>query len=178
VLKRSSDRDMYCPVCRSKETKVVDSRTALDGMSVRRRRECSKCQYRFSTVEEMELLDIVVVKNDGKREAYSRKKLETGISRSLTKRPYTNERFVRLIHLIERDIQKKNKREVTSVEVGEIVMKYLKKFDKVAYIRFASIYRAFEDVKTFQKEVKSLQDNGLKKLKNFVKGGSVSVEKD
>ena len=147
---------MHCPVCRSKETKVIDSRIAHDGMSVRRRRECNKCQYRFSTVEEMELLDIVVVKNDGKREAYSRKKLETGILRSLTKRPYTQERFVRLIHLIERDIQKKNRREVTSREVGEMVMKYLKKFDKVAYIRFASVFRRFVDVEEFEKELKKL----------------------
>jgi len=104
----------------------------------------------------MELLDIVVVKNDGKREAYSRKKLETGILRSLTKRPYTQERFVRLIHLIERDIQKKNRREVTSREVGEMVMKYLKKFDKVAYIRFASVFRRFVDVEEFEKELKKL----------------------
>ncbi|MBT3539440.1 transcriptional repressor NrdR [Candidatus Parcubacteria bacterium] len=148
---------MQCPVCRSKETKVVDSRVTHDGNMIRRRRECVKCQYRFSTVEEMELLDIVVVKQDGKRENYSRNKLEKGILHSLSKRPYTQDRFDRMVHNIERDIQKKNKREVTSNEVGELVMKHLKKFDKVAYIRFASIYRAFEDVKKFQKEIKSLQ---------------------
>ncbi|PLX26438.1 transcriptional regulator NrdR [Candidatus Parcubacteria bacterium] len=148
---------MQCPVCRSKETKVVDSRVTHDGNMIRRRRECVKCQYRFSTVEEMELLDIVVVKQDGKRENYSRNKLEKGILHSLSKRPYTQDRFDRMVHNIERDIQKKNKREVTSEEVGELVMKHLKKFDKVAYIRFASIYRAFEDVKKFQKEIKSLQ---------------------
>ncbi len=154
---------MHCPACSSKETKVVDSRLTQDGMAVRRRRECLKCSYRFSTIEEMELLDIMVVKNDGSRQSYSRNKLSNGIIRSLTKRPYTQEKFDRLIHAIERDIQKKRKREVTSEEVGEIVMKRLRIFDKVAYIRFASIYRAFEDVKKFQTEVISLQKKKTKK---------------
>ena len=148
---------MYCPVCKSKETKVVDSRLTQDGMAIRRRRECIKCAYRFSTVEETELLDITVVKNDGLRESYSRNKLERGILHSLTKRPYTQESFDKMIHAIERDIQKKKKREITSKELGELVMRHLSKFDKVAYIRFASIYRAFEDVTKFQKEIKSLQ---------------------
>jgi transcriptional repressor NrdR len=148
---------MHCPTCHSQETKVVDSRLTHDGMAIRRRRECEKCSYRFSTVEEMELLDIVVVKNDGRRESYSRKKLESGILHSLTKRPFTQEKFDQLIHMIERDIQRKRKREVTSTEIGEMVMKHLRKFDTVAYIRFASIYRAFEDVSKFQKEVISLQ---------------------
>jgi len=154
---------MHCPVCSSKETKVVDSRLTQDGMAVRRRRECVKCVYRFSTIEEMELLDIMVVKNDGGRQSYSRNKLSNGIVRSLTKRPYTQEKFDRLIHAIERDIQKKRKREVTSEEIGEVVMKRLKIFDKVAYIRFASIYRAFEDVRKFQSEVRSLQKKKTKK---------------
>lgn len=154
---------MFCPICRHKETKVIDSRLAQDGMSVRRRRECIKCAYRFSTLEEMELLDIVVVKNDGRRESYSRNKMERGILHSLTKRPYTQDKFDKLVHAIERDIQKKKKREVTSKEVGEILMKHLRKFDKVAYIRFASIYRAFEDVTKFQNEIKSLQTKRIKK---------------
>lgn len=148
---------MHCPVCRSKETKVVDTRVTHEGAMIRRRRECVKCQYRFSTVEEMELLDIVVVKNDGARESYSRNKLERGILHSLAKRPYTQDHFDAMIHAMELDIQKKNRREITSKEVGEIVMKHLKKFDKIAYIRFASIYRAFEDVSTFKKELNSLQ---------------------
>ncbi|MFA6427641.1 MAG: transcriptional regulator NrdR [Candidatus Magasanikbacteria bacterium] len=148
---------MHCPVCSSKETKVVDSRLTHGAYAIRRRRECEKCEYRFSTVEEMELLDIVVVKNDGHRESYSRKKLETGILHSLSKRPYTQDNFDRMVHGIERDIQKKHKEEITSKEVGDLVMKHLKRFDKVAYIRFASIYRAFEDVNKFQSEVRSLQ---------------------
>lgn len=149
---------MHCPVCPSKETKVVDTRLSPDQMAVRRRRECEKCHYRFSTIEEIELLDIVVVKKDGQREAYSRGKMSKGILQSLTKRPFTQEKFDLLIHAIERDIQKKKKREVTSKDIGEIVMKQLKKFDTVAYIRFASIYRAFEDVKTFESEIQSLKN--------------------
>lgn len=123
---------------------------------VRRRRECDKCRYRFSTVEDVELLDIIVVKQDGSRESYMREKVENGIRRSLTKRPYTKEHFYKLIHDIERDIQKKKNREIGSKEVGEIVMKYLRGFDKVGYIRFASVYRDFKDVRTFEKELRKL----------------------
>ncbi len=153
---------MYCPVCNSKETKVVDSRVTQDGVAVRRRRECVKCAYRFSTVEEMELLDITVVKRDGRREAYSRSKIVAGIKQSLIKRAYTQEKFDRLVHNVERDIQKKRKREVKSETIGEILMKHLKRFDKVAFIRFASIYRAFADVDTFETEIKSLRRRNLK----------------
>lgn len=147
---------MRCPVCNNRDTSVVDTRAADDNLAVRRRRECDKCHYRFSTLEEMELLDIVVIKQDGQRESYSREKIENGVKRSLTKRPFTQENFHRLIHAIERDIQKKKAREVGSAEIGEIVMKHLRLFDKVAYIRFASVYRDFKDVKTFEKEISKL----------------------
>jgi transcriptional repressor NrdR len=150
---------MHCPVCTSKETKVIDSRVGNDGMIIRRRRECITCHYRFSTLEVVELLDIIVVKNNGAREGYERRKLHSGILHSLTKRPYTEEQLEKLLHKIERDIQKKKKREITSSEIGEIVMRHLKKFDKVAYIRFASIYRAFEDVDTFEAELRRLAKN-------------------
>lgn len=148
---------MHCPACNSKQTKVIDSRITQNGLAIRRRRECEKCFFRFSTLEEVELLDITVVKRDGSREAYSRDKLRKGILESLTKRPYTKEKFDQLISDIERDIQKKKKREVTSADIGEIVMKYLSKFDKVAYIRFASIYRAFEDVSKFKSAISYLE---------------------
>ncbi len=147
---------MRCPVCNNNNTNVVDSRPVEGGMSVRRRRECDKCRYRFSTVEEVELLGIIVVKQDGVRESYIREKLENGIKRSLTKRPYTHDDFKKLIHNIERTIQKKNKREISSKEIGQIIIKHLRSFDKVAYIRFASVYRDFKDVKTFEKELKKL----------------------
>ncbi|MBT3419459.1 MAG: transcriptional repressor NrdR [Candidatus Magasanikbacteria bacterium] len=155
---------MHCPVCRSTITRVVDSRLQQDGMAVRRRRECESCHYRFSTKEETELLDIVVVKNDGVRESYNREKLERGIKQSLVKRPHTQEKFDRLICSIERDIQKRKKREVRSKDLGDIVMKHIRRFDKIAYIRFASIYRAFTDVDGFKQEVQS-----LKRKKNTTK---------
>lgn len=149
---------MRCPICNNREISVVDTRPAEDDLSIRRRRECDKCQYRFSTVEEMELLDVIVVKSDGHREIYMRDKLEGGIKMALTKRPYTHDSFHRLIHSIERDIQKKKSKEVSSKELGEIVIKHLRSFDKVAYIRFASVYRDFRDVRTFEKELKKLSN--------------------
>lgn len=148
---------MYCPVCNHKDTKVTDSRLITSGLSVRRRRKCSKCGFKFSTYEEMQILELTVVKRDGRRESYSREKIEKGISHSLEKRSYTKEQFKILLNKIERDIQKKSKRnEITSKSIGEIIMKYLQRFDKIAYIRFASVYRQFEDVKSFQKELKRI----------------------
>lgn len=147
---------MRCPICNNREISVVDTRPSEDDLSIRRRRECDKCQYRFSTVEEMELLDVIVVKSDGHREIYMRDKIEGGIKMALTKRPYTRDAFHKLIHSIERDIQKKKTKEISSKELGEIVIKHLRGFDKVAYIRFASVYRDFRDVKTFAKELKKL----------------------
>jgi transcriptional repressor NrdR len=149
---------MRCPVCNFKATRVVDSRLLSDGQGVRRRRECEKekCGFRFSTVEEIELLDVTVVKRTGKREAYSRDKLAHGLKKALEKRPYTDIQLERLIHTVERDIQKVRGGELTSGQIGEIVMKRLKTFDKVAYIRFASVYRSFEDVGAFEKELKNI----------------------
>lgn len=147
---------MRCPVCNHRELSVLDTRGSEDGLSVRRRRECDKCHYRFSTVEEIELLDIIVVKQNGERQSYMREKVENGVRRSLSKRPYTQENFHQLIHLIERDIQKKKRREIASKSIGEILMKHLQTFDKVAYIRFASVYRDFKDVKTFEKELRKI----------------------
>lgn len=148
---------MYCAVCNHKDSKVVDSRISTDGASVRRRRECEKCGFRFSTLEEIELLDLTVVKRDGRRETYSREKMTRGLEKSLEKRPYTDQAFQKLIHKIERDVQKKRRGQLTTQELGEIVMKHLKTFDKVAYIRFASVYRSFEDVGAFESELKKLK---------------------
>lgn len=147
---------MHCPACNSADTKVVDSRMSGDGMSIRRRRECERCGHRFSTLESLEILELTVVKRDGSRQPYSSDKLEAGLRRALQKRAITADDFRKLVNLIERDIQKLKKDEVTSAEVGEIVMHRLQQFDKVAYIRFASVYRSFEDVKTFERELKRL----------------------
>lgn len=145
-------------MCNYKATRVIDSRLSQDGMSVRRRRECerNRCAFRFSTAEEMELFDCTVVKRDGRREPYMREKLASGLKKSLEKRPYTQVQFHALVHDIEREIQKVRGGEITAAHVGEIVMNQLKGFDKVAYIRFASVYRSFEDVKMFEQEVKDL----------------------
>ncbi len=134
-----------------------------EGSSIRRRRECSKCKYRFSTLEESEILDLMVIKRDGRRESYSREKMTRGLRQALEKRPYTIESFQVLVNSIERDIQKKRKREIKSNEIGEVVMNRLKAFDKVGYIRFASVYRSFEDVATFKKELENLLRRPLPK---------------
>ncbi len=147
---------MICPVCIHEDTRVIDSRVIGDKTGIRRRRECSKCGFRFSTLEEMELLDVVVVKRDGRRQAYSREKLSQGIRKSLEKRSYTEEHFSHLLHAIERDIQKSRRSELTSRDLGDIVMKRLKPFDEVAYIRFASVYRSFQDVASFRRELTAM----------------------
>ncbi|HNV97239.1 MAG TPA: transcriptional regulator NrdR [bacterium] len=147
---------MKCPICHNKTTKVLDSRVATDGVTVRRRRECSKCNFRFSTIEEIEILDITIIKSDESREAYSKQKLQDGIRKSLHKRGKLQEEFDQLVRDIEMDLQKERKDEISSKILGDIVMKHLKKFDKVAYIRYASIYRSFEDLETFEQELKKL----------------------
>lgn len=147
---------MHCPVCGYKSTRVIDSRLSTDFMSIRRRRECEKarCGYRFSTVEEIEMLDITVVKRNGRREAYSREKLDLGLKKSLEKRPYTEAQFRTLLLSVERDIQKRRGSDITSRDIGDIVMERLREFDKVAYIRFASVYYSFDDLQTFEDELK------------------------
>lgn len=150
---------MKCPICYFQDTKVIDSRVASDGLSIRRRRECLKCGYRFSTYEEVEILDVTIVKRDGRKESYSRDKLIKGLKRALEKRPITEEKFKKLISLIERDVQALRKTEIISDQVGQIVMKQLKKLDQVAYIRFASVYESFKDAQSFKRELNKLIKN-------------------
>jgi len=147
---------MKCPACHNQDTKVTDSRLVNQGLAIRRRRECLKCVFRFSTYEEVEILNFTVIKRDGRREPYSKDKLARGLRKAFEKRPITQDEFKRLINQIERDIQIKGKEEIKSDRMGEIIMKHLKKSDQVAYIRFASVYRSFKDAKTFQKELKKL----------------------
>lgn len=148
---------MRCPNCQNEDTKVLDSRPIDEGDAIRRRRECEKCNFRFSTYEEIEILDLTVVKKDGRREMFSKEKLERAIRLPLDKRPHTDETFRRLLSAIEIEIQRKaTDGEIKSSEIGDIVMKKLKKADKVAYIRFAAVYRQFEDVDEFKEELKKL----------------------
>lgn len=148
---------MNCPNCQNEDTKVLDSRPVEDGSAIRRRRECDKCEFRFSTYEEIEILGLTVIKKDGRKELFSKEKMERGIRRAFEKRPVSEDSLKKLVSSIEIDIQKKAKdAEIKSEEIGEIVMKKIKKLDKVAYIRFASVYRKFEDVDEFKEELKKL----------------------
>jgi transcriptional repressor NrdR len=148
---------MRCPNCQNEDTKVLDSRPVDDGGAIRRRRECEKCDFRFSTYEEIEILDLAVIKKDGSKQAFSKEKLERAIRLPMDKRPHTDETFRKLVAAIEIDIQKKAKDgEIKSADIGDIVMKKLKRADKVAYIRFAAVYRQFEDVEEFKEELKKL----------------------
>lgn len=148
---------MRCPVCLKPDTKVVDSRLAEDGLGIRRRRECGKCGWRFSTVEAIELLNLTIIKRDGSRQPYDREKLAHSLRLALGKRPYRAEGFKKLVSSIERDMQRARSDELTSRDVGEIVMKHLQHFDEIGYIRFASVYRQFADVSAFQREIQGLR---------------------
>jgi len=154
---------MKCPICYYQDTKVIDSRAATDGLSIRRRRECLKCGFRFSTYEEIEILDLMIVKRDGRKESYNREKLVKGLKKAFEKRPITEDRFKKLTHSIERDLQKIRKSEITSRQVGQIIMKHLKRADQVAYIRFASVYESFKNAQEFRRELNKLFKNKRKK---------------
>ena len=148
---------MRCVKCQNEDTKVLDSRPIEEGSAIRRRRECEKCGFRFSTYEELEILDLYVIKKDGRKELYSREKLERGIRRAFEIRPHTDDTLRKLVSAIEQEIQKKaSSGEIKSEDIGEIVMKKIKRIDKIAYIRFASVYRQFEDVEEFKEELKKL----------------------
>jgi len=144
---------MQCPSCYFEETKVVDSRPVEENAAIRRRRECLKCDFRFSTYEQIEILDLTVVKKDGRREPYQKNKIEAGVRKALEKRPFSEEDVLSLTANIERDIQKNSQGEITSAAIGEIIMKRLRKLDQVSYIRFASVYKDFQDVESFQEEL-------------------------
>jgi transcriptional repressor NrdR len=145
---------MNCPYCSSAELKVTDKRASPKG--IRRRRECLKCGKRFTTYETIERSDLYVVKKDGQRESFSREKLEKGINKAFEKRPISKEKIDKMINEIEEQLRKKGKREIKSSTIGEIIMKKIKRLDNIAYIRFASVYRDFQDVKDFKKEIKEL----------------------
>ena len=148
---------MRCPNCQYEDTKVLDSRPVDEGSAIRRRRECEKCDFRFSTYEEIEILDLAVIKKDGSKQAFSKEKLERSIRLPLDKRPHTDETLRKLLSGIEIEIQRKAKDgEITTGDIGEIVMKKLKKVDKVAYIRFAAVYRQFADIDEFKEALEKL----------------------
>lgn len=143
---------MKCPHCGHEESKVVDSRSIDENSSIRRRRECLKCQARFNTYETIETIQVMVIKKDGSREYFDKSKMLAGIVKACQKRPVDS---VAIANKIERDILNSLKGEISSGEIGEMIMRELKGADAVAYVRFASIYRDFQDVETFMKELKT-----------------------
>ena len=147
---------MRCPYCGYRESKVVDSRPADEGASIRRRRECLSCEKRFTTYETVEYLPMVVIKKDGSRQSFDRSKVLRGIQRSCEKRPVSVAEMERMVTEIEQELQSALEREITTEQVGEMVMKRLKDVDEVAYVRFASVYRQFKDIDTFMHELNKL----------------------
>ncbi len=150
---------MKCPFCKkSQQTKVVDSRNIKEGRAVRRRRECLKCKERFTTYEEIEILRLTILKRDGSKEEYDRYKIENGLRRALEKRPVTEEKIEKLIAEIEYEIQSKEKREMKSRVIGKIIMNKLRDVDDVAFIRFASVYKAIGSADSFQKVIADIMN--------------------
>ena len=150
---------MRCPYCAYPESKVVDSRPADEGASIRRRRECLSCHKRFTTYETMESLPLMVVKKDGSRQSFDRGKVMSGLIRACEKRPVSYQTMEDLVAEIEQVLQNQMEREVSSAQIGELVMERLKKVDEVSYVRFASVYRQFKDINTFRTELnKHLED--------------------
>ncbi len=148
---------MHCPFCETPDTRVVDSRLSAEGDKVRRRRECLRCNARFTTYEIAELLMPPVVKRDGRREPFVEEKLRAGLMRALEKRPVSAEHIDDLVLRVKNHIRANSERELSSQQIGEWVMTELRRVDPVAYVRFASVYRSFEDVNAFREEVERLQ---------------------
>ncbi|MFH1589960.1 MAG: transcriptional regulator NrdR [archaeon] len=147
---------MQCPFCGFKDTKVVETRETSEEVT-RRRRECLKCKKRFTTYERIELNPLIVIKKNNVREAFDRQKIKSGILKSCEKRPVPLEKIEKAVEEIESELRRASKAEIPSKKIGTLVMKKLQKLDKIAYIRFASVYREFEDLGSFEEELKKLQ---------------------
>lgn len=149
---------MRCPFCKNDDTKVLDSRPAEDGCVIRRRRECVQCGRRFTTYERFDEIPLMVVKKDGRREPFDRRKLLTGLTLACRKRPVAAGRVHELVDEVERELRARSELEVASQDIGELVMEKLRREDEVAYVRFASVYREFKDVHGFVQEIEKLLD--------------------
>ncbi len=154
---------MRCPYCGKADSRVVDSRAADEGATIRRRRECTGCGRRFTTYEVVEKVPLMVIKNDGRREPFKQEKLLNGLIRSCEKRDIPMERIVRLANEIEREVRNTMEREIPSKKLGQLVMDHLRDFDEVAYIRIASVYRKFADIGNFITELDELRKSKKKK---------------
>ncbi|KKQ01536.1 MAG: Transcriptional repressor NrdR [Candidatus Roizmanbacteria bacterium GW2011_GWA2_36_23] len=147
---------MFCIFCKFTDTEVIETRLSEDGATIRRRRQCPKCEKRFTTYERMEELPLLVIKRDARRERFDREKLRKGIIKACEKTPVTAEQVEKVVSAIESELKQQDKTEVESKIIGNLIAKYLKKLDKIAYIRFASVFRRFVDVEDFEKELKKL----------------------
>jgi len=148
---------MHCPFCQHEDTRVIDSRVSEDGSTIRRRRECEHCSERFNTFETAEIKLPAVVKSDGRREVFDEGKLRTSLDRALQKRPVASAQVDNAVRVVIDELRRSGEREVPSLRVGEFVMRELKQLDQVAYVRFASVYRRFEDVQAFREEIERLE---------------------
>lgn len=147
---------MKCPYCSNPDTRVIDSRPADDGSSIRRRRSCDVCGKRFTTYEKVETIPLIIIKKDNNREQYERGKIESGVLRACYKRPVSAEEIQQTVNRIETSVFSLEEKEISSSTIGELVMEELKSLDEVAYVRFASVYREFKDVNTFMDELKKI----------------------
>ena len=147
---------MKCPACSYEEDKVIDSRSTKEGMVTRRRRECLKCAHRYTTYEYIEPAQLVVVKKDGRREDFERRKVLEGIRKACEKRPISRQRIEEVTDEVVSELQSEFRTEIPSSEIGERVMRHLRNLDEVAYVRFASVYRHFEDITEFMQELRTL----------------------
>lgn len=150
---------MYCPFCHAEETKVIDSRLVVDGTQVRRRRQCLECHERFTSFETAELILPLVIKRDGRREAFNIENLRSGMLRALEKRPVSIDSLEAAISGITQDIRRRGEREIDSQLIGELVMKTLYRLDHVAYVRFASVYKRFKDVSDFRQALDEMKED-------------------
>lgn len=148
---------MRCPFCESNESRVLDSRETDDNTTIRRRRECGACNRRFTTYERYEEAPVVVVKKDMRRERFERAKVLSGIDKACEKRPVSSAQKEALVSTVERELRQRGDTEISSAEIGDIVTRYLKRLDPVAYIRFASVYKGFQDLEKFAEELRQLQ---------------------
>jgi len=148
---------MKCPYCAHQEDRVIDSRPTDDSATIRRRRECAKCLKRFTTYERVEISPLIVIKKDNTREVFDRQKIRGGLIKACEKRPVSADTLEKLFDELESQLSNTLEREVTSKMIGELLMEKLKKLDQIAYVRFASVYREFEDVSTFMEEIRKMQ---------------------
>ena len=150
---------MKCPFCGHDNTRVIYSRPAEENNSIRRRRVCDECDKRFTTYEKIETIPLIVIKKDNNRETYDRMKIEAGVLRACHKRPVSAAQIEKLVEEVETEIFKLEEKEISTQDIGELVMNKLKDMDAVAYVRFASVYREFKDINTFMDELKKVLDN-------------------